>query len=349
MGAIDADAHVIECQATFEHLDPEFRRFKPWITTKTTSDVVIPDNHGGNQKAFWVLDSRLQPMEGNVGTNTTKESREMANIAARLAHMDELDIDVQVLYPTVFLRPWTLDPVCEYAICKAYNRWLADIWAQAPKRLRWAAMVPLMSMDKVESELRFAKDHGACGVFLRGLECDKQFSHHYFFRLYEIAQELDLPICIHSGNGSFSSYGIYGDTSGLGRGKLQVAAAFHSLLLGDIPARFPKLRWGFVEASSEWIPFALNDLGIRLKRKGKRLSKTILQDNNMFVACLVTDSLDYILPFAGDGQLVVGTDYGHSDNSAEIEAMRKLKSDGKIPAAVADRILTDNSKALYGL
>jgi predicted TIM-barrel fold metal-dependent hydrolase len=52
---------------------------------------------------------------------------------------------------------------------------------------------------------------------------------------------------------------------------------------------------------------------------------------------------------AGDGQLVVGTDYGHADNSAEIEAMRKLKDEGKVAAAIADRILNDNARALYGL
>jgi predicted TIM-barrel fold metal-dependent hydrolase len=342
MGAIDADAHVIECEATFEHLDPEFRRFKPWITVQKSTDVAVANE-------FWVIDGRLQPMEGNVGSNTSKESREMGNIAARLAHMDELEIDVQVLYPTVFLRPWTQNPICEVAISRAYNRWMASIWKAAPDRLKWVVMPPLMSMDKVEEELRFGRDNGAVGVFLRGLECDRQFSHEYFFRLYELGQELDLPMCIHSGNGSFSSYGIYGGTSALGRGKLQVVASFHSLLLDNIPAKFPKLRWGFIEASAEWIPFALNDLGIRLRRRGKRLSPTIMKDNNMYVACLVTDSLDYILPFAGDSQLVVGTDYGHADNSAEIEALRKLKSDGKIPASAADKILTDNARALYGL
>jgi len=349
MGAIDADAHVIECEATFAHLEPEYRRFKPWITVKKTEDVTIADNKGGQQKEFWVIDGRLQPMEGNVGSNTSKESREMGNIAARLAHMDELEIDVQVLYPTVFLRPWTADPVCEYALCKAYNRWLASIWRAAPDRLRWCVMPPLLSMDKTEEEMRFAKDNGAVGVFLRGLELDKQFSDSRFFRLYELGEELDLPMCIHSGNGSFASYNVYGNEGALGRGRLQVVAAFHSLLLGGIPAKFPRLRWGFVEASAEWIPFALNDLELRYKRRGKRMSKSIIADNNMFVACQVTDDLGRIVPMAGDGQLVVGTDYGHADNSAEIEAMRKLKDEGKVAAAIADRILNDNARALYGL
>jgi predicted TIM-barrel fold metal-dependent hydrolase len=69
----------------------------------------------------------------------------------------------------------------------------------------------------------------------------------------------------------------------------------------------------------------------------------------MYVACQVTDDLEYVLKYSGDSQLVVGTDYGHADTSAEIEALRKLKDDGKVPAAVADRILDQNARALYGL
>jgi predicted TIM-barrel fold metal-dependent hydrolase len=142
---------------------------------------------------------------------------------------------------------------------------------------------------------------------------------------------------------------IYATEGGFGRSKLPVVSAFHSLLLNDIPAKFPNLRWGFVEVSAQWVPYVLNDLGLRFKRKGKRMSDTILADNNFYIACQATDELDYILPYAGDGQLVVGTDYGHADTSAEIEALRMVKNDGKVSAAVADMILDQNARALYGL
>jgi predicted TIM-barrel fold metal-dependent hydrolase len=56
-----------------------------------------------------------------------------------------------------------------------------------------------------------------------------------------------------------------------------------------------------------------------------------------------------ILPYAGEDNLVIGTDYGHSDSSTEIEALRLLKQDGKVPARVIDKILGDNPRALYGL
>ena len=47
--------------------------------------------------------------------------------------------------------------------------------------------------------------------------------------------------------------------------------------------------------------------------------------------------------------MVIGTDYGHSDNASEIEALRRIREQGKIKAAVVEKILSDNPCALYGL
>ncbi len=46
---------------------------------------------------------------------------------------------------------------------------------------------------------------------------------------------------------------------------------------------------------------------------------------------------------------MIGTDYGHADSATEIEAMRKLRTAGGLPAAVVDGILEANPRALYGL
>ena len=51
--------------------------------------------------------------------------------------MDEIGTGVQVLYPTLFLRPVTDSPRIELALCKSYNRWMADISSKDKKRLRW--------------------------------------------------------------------------------------------------------------------------------------------------------------------------------------------------------------------
>ena len=348
MGSIDSDAHVIECEATFNYMDPEFEHLKPMVVVQK-SGISETDLEGRTQKEYWIIDGKLQPKEGNIGSNTSKESREMIDVQARLDHMDELEIDVQVLYPTVFLRAWTQNPELELALCRSYNRWLADIWSRAPDRLRWVVMPPLLQMDKVKEELEFAKKNGACGIFMRGLECERRVATPYFYSLFDMAAELDMPICFHSGNNSFAVRDIYAKECGFGRSKLPVVSAFHNLLMDDVPAKWPTVRWGFVEVSAQWIPYALNDMDIRFGRRGKELSPSIMADNNIYVACQVTDDLDWVLKYSGEDTLLVGTDYGHADTSAEIEALRKLRDDGKVSPAAADKILNDNARAFYGL
>ena len=61
-----------------------------------------------------------------------------------------------------------------------------------------------------------------------------------------------------------------------------------------------------------------------------------LKENRIYVTCQTDDDLDQVLTYAGEDNLVIGTDYGHADNAAEIEALRKLRNDGQI-AGSSDR------------
>jgi predicted TIM-barrel fold metal-dependent hydrolase len=286
----------------------------------------------------------------NVGAETPKESREMGDITARLKHMDELGVDVQVLYPTFCLRPFTRRRDLELALARSYNRWLIDIWKAAPERLRWVALLPLLSMDKALEEARFAKQNGACGIFIRGLEGDRLLSDPYFFPLYEQAGRLDLPICVHSATGSFTVHDFFVDESGFNKFKLAVVGSFHSLLFNGVPDRFPNTRWGFIEVSSQWVPYAIHDFARRAERRGQSVDRRdVLRTNRIYVAVQTDDDIPYVLGYSGEDALVIGTDYGHNDTSSEILALRKLKEDGNVPARVVNKILDDNARALYGL
>lgn len=346
MKTIDADAHVLEIPYSWEFMDEADKAFQPMVVTYAAGQQKF-SNEGNVQKEFWVVDGRIQPKEANVGAaNTTQEAREMRDIDARLKHMDELEIDVQVLYPTLFLRPITLKAPVEAALVKSYNRWLGEIWKKGKGRLRWVAMPPLLSMDTVRDELAWCKDNGACGVFMRGLECERVLSDGYFTPLYKAAEELDLPICLHSGTNAFQVHDFFAGDSGFNRFKLSVVGAFHTLIMDGMPAKFPKIRWGFVEVSAQWIPYVMNDLGLRFKRRGRRIGT--MKDYNMYVACQVTDDIADIIKVSGEDNLVVGTDYGHHDTSTEIEALRLLKQNGKVAPAVVDKILGPNAARLYG-
>ena len=347
---VDADAHVIETPMTFEYLEDSEKKFTPLVVNQT-SGAEQRSNEGNLRSEFWIVDNNVYAKDRNVESKISRaEWREMKDIEGRVQHMDELEIDVQVLFPTLFLRPCTDDMQVEFALFRAYNRWLADIWAKAPDRLPWAAMVPFRSpIEKIREELEWCKAHGAKSIFMRPLECELEVYDPYFFPLYDLAQELDLAITFHAGNGSFHIHDFYFPTN-FPIHKLSMVAAFHGLLMNEVPNRFPELRWGFIEASSQWLGYAINDYTLRKRIQGKRVSDNVLRDNRIYVAVQVTDDLDYILDrYADEEFLVVGTDYGHTDTSAEIEALRILRDDEKIPAAAVDKILGPNAARLYGL
>lgn len=341
MPTIDADAHVLETERTWDYMQTSEREFKPQIVS-----VSRPD---GARDEHWLIDGRLQLKSGNVGQDAPKASREMEDMEARLKHMDELRVDIQVLYPTVFLRPITARPEVELALCKSYNRWLADIWRKGRERLRWVAVLPLLSMDEALAEARFAKENGGCGIFIRGLEGERRLSDPYFYPLYEEAGRLDMPICVHSGTGSFTLHDFFSRECGFAKFKLAVVGAFHSLVFDGIPDKFPKTRFGFIEVSAQWVPYAIHDLARRFEKRGKRLKKDLLRESRIYVACQTDDDLPYILSYAGENNLVIGSDYGHADTATEIEALRKLKHHGELKSDVIQKILEDNPKAFYNL
>jgi predicted TIM-barrel fold metal-dependent hydrolase len=341
MSAIDADAHVLESDRTWDYMPESEREFRPRV-------VATPDvrESGGE---CWLIDGRLHPKARNVGQDTPKASREMEDIAARIKHMNELGVDIQVLYPTVFLRPFTSRPEVELAFCRSYNRWLVDIWRQGKGRLRWVVVLPLLSMDKALAEAKWAKENGACGIFIRGLEGERRLSDPYFYPLYEEASTLDMPICVHSATGSFTVHDFFAEECGFAKFKLAVVGAFHSVIFDGIPERFPKLRLGFIEVSAQWVPYAIHDLARRFERRGELLSRDLLRESRIYVACQTDDDLRYVLKYSGADALLIGSDYGHADTASELEALRKLKQKGEVSADIIDKILDHNPRAFYGL
>ena len=103
---IDADAHVVETDRVWDYLDASEKKYRPTLVT-------APHNP---QRQFWVLDGENlgdkfpSPNEKQSENHfkrfgrevaTPVKARELSDVKQRLRHMDELGIDVQVLY---FLR-----------------------------------------------------------------------------------------------------------------------------------------------------------------------------------------------------------------------------------------------------
>jgi predicted TIM-barrel fold metal-dependent hydrolase len=357
MAIIDADTHVDECEDTWAYMAPSEARFRP-VTLVPTQEMVAGTTPPGYTR-HWLIDGHLsiRRIRDDKRTGTTVEARELHDVQARLRHMDEMGVDIHVMYPTLFLTYLTSDPATQTALCKSYNRWLADRASQSNGRLRWVAVLPMLDIDAAVDELRWARDKGACGVFKLATEVGRKVTDPYFFPVYEEASALDLPVCIHTGSGDPSPDGG-GVLDGLGG--TTMLDAFFRVVFSGLPAQFPKLRFGFIEAGASWVPYVLDRLQARRERMAWAYSgfkytdekEDLFRQNRLFVTCQTIEDVPYLLRFGTEDNLLIGTDYSHADQSAEIDSLRILQGwgeDGTLSKDAVRKILEANPKEFYGL
>ncbi len=356
MSVIDADAHVVETERTWDFLDPGDQKYRP---------VLLKPNDE-SKRAFWQVDGKvcgqtrpvitsrdLDELSNSLSRNVANipAARDMEDVSVRLRHMDELGVDVQVLHTSIFIERVAIRAETEIAVCKGWNRWLADIWKQGQGRLLWSCVLPLMTLEAALEEIQFCKEHGACAVFLRCIEGDRLLYDPYFYPLYDRASLLNMAMIVHVAVANPEYLDLVGQYNGRAAGfwkfRLPAVGAAHSLLMSELPKRFPELRWGILEAGAQWIPHVIKDIQRRTGTQGK--DQHLLRDNRVYVACETIDDVPYVMDYSGEDNIVIGTDYGHTDPGTELDAITVLKQQGQVTDAVFKKIVDDNPRTLYGI
>jgi uncharacterized protein len=363
----DADTHIAEPPEMWSFLDSEWYPRRPVI-------VSLPDDtQYGASDHMWLIDGQIFPRPagrgGNVLVTPTAQSsirsradvkaRELLDLPMRYADMQTTQVDVQVVYPTLFLAYLTSDPAYEVALCKAYNRFLADVSDRSDGKIRWVVVPPLHDVCATIEELRFGKQHGACGVFFRGIEGDRTLDDPYFFPVYQEAEALDLPICVHQGQGAPALNNLIDiqRSHTFTHGRLPPLVAFRNIVANAIPELFPKLRWGFIETGLSWIPFVLYQLRGTRRADPTFWGPRLFQEYNIWVSYELGEDLPYALQYVGEDHVVVGTDYGHhtpgttdrlaADPSAQVHMVNNLRDRSDLPAELLDKLLVHNPARLY--
>jgi len=353
---IDADAHVIETEHTWDYMDPSERKFRPRLffspDDKTRQYWVIDDKIRGF-RARTLSEQELTEFSQQVGRNveTPQAARELDDVELRLKHMDELGIDIQVLHNTFWIEQITTRPEVEAALCWSWNRWLADISRKSNGRLRYSCVVPTINIGEAVAQIKFAKENGAAAVCMRPLEGERHLDDPYFYPIYQTASDLDLAIAIHAANGSPENCDLYRPAPAAPFALFRVptvTACFH-LLMSEVPREFPNLRWGFIEASAQWVPWVYREAEIRYRVNSRPVPENLFEEYKVYVTCQINDDVPYIIGYAGEHRLVIGTDYGHTDSSAALNALRDFQSIEGISQEIKERILTHNAKELYAL
>jgi uncharacterized protein len=373
MRYIDADGHVEECVTTFsdKYLDPAYRPLRPTVI-------------GRDGLAYWVIDEQMFPRRvgkgcNNLGTPASYdgkptrhtalkpdsiESMELTDIDARLRSMDEEEIAIQVVYPSLFLAyPLTSNTALATALYSSYNRWLGDRLS-GNERIKWAAIANLEDVGAAVQQVREAKSLGAAAVMVLGTAGDLTFDHPTLLPFFEALAEANLPVAVHVGWSCPALNNIYSHIypSGVIAFLVPVMMGLVGLISGGVLDRFPDLRVAFLEAGCQWVHFVLERMDHRFRRTRNQLSTfhsqtaprhdlppmDYVRKGNLFFS---TEADDVLLPqvieLVGENNMVFGSDMPHGDREPFV--VRKVKERKDIGDSAKLKILESNPVRLYGL
>ena len=359
---VDADGHVVEPESAWARLPDEVR---PRITRDARGYVHVVV--GDTEILAVPLGNLARPGSTFDDPDTFRPLADALpggwDPVLRLADMDAEEIDQAVLYPSIGLYFCVVpEPAAAVTLAVAYNDWLAGYCATAPRRLFGAAMLPLQDPAAAAVELRRAVGElGFVAGFVRpNPVLGRSLSDRAYDRLWDTAEELDVPIGIHEGSS------VIVPTLGADRpfNPMILHAVSHSfeemlacaqLITFGVLERHPALRLVFLESSGGWAPFWLERLDEQAESFGGFCPDLKLRPSEYFARqCAISFEVDErtlpaLAPFVGAERIVWGSDYPHHDATfpGAVEALRHTIA--PCPTAIQAKLLGLNARGIYRL
>ena len=375
---LDSDLHTMEPDGLWaEYLEEPFKKFAPQFLRSTERAPNQPVIRIGDIE---IAEFSKRPRTAVVGRSL--QERAFArhphyavahargyDAATHLEAMDIEGIDVAVIYGTrgrQVLMHDDLDPQLAAALARAHNNWTRDFCARDPNRLKFAAQLAFHDVPAAVAEARRAVlELGAVAVIgtpnpIRG----RHVHDPEMEPLWTAIEELGVPVGFHPTGQSSLRDDIarrYVDTPNgrvigvAGRNPIELMMAFGSMAAGGVLERHPGLRCAFLEGTCGWLPWSLWRLDEAWEKfgPGSEVQISQLPSQYFFRQCYIATDADekplrQVVEAIGDDNIVVSTDYPHSDGlfPVAIEEFVRLEGVGDKTKA---KILWDNCARLYKL
>ena len=177
-------------------------------------------------------------------------------------------VDAEILFPNKGLVIWaTPDPVFSQAMCRVWNDWAWETFADYNDTLCPMACIASADIDGAIAEIKTRASQGFKGLSLPCKPVWGPGSHEHlnynlpeFQPLWAVIQETGLPITFHVSTGR-------DPRTSRGHGGAVVNYAVHSLsptmepianlCASGVLDEFPDLKFGTVEAGIGWVPWSL--------------------------------------------------------------------------------------------
>ncbi len=372
---VDADGHVLEPLDTWQkYIDPQYRdRAVRMEHDENGWEVLLFDNKPcevarGTLGAIGGVGSDAEELEAffTPGKRTYSDGAPLGSYdpKARIKVMDEEQIDVALLYPTIgiFWEGWITEAKLAAAYTRAYNRWIIDFCSDHPKRLFPIAHISLLDPEGAAGEVKWAKERGCVGVYLspdmpaRG---GKHFDDPAFVRFWETVQDLDMPVGFHvivRDSPSFQEWLKPDASAGLFTFAflaIDVMAAFTQMMSLGMFEKYPRLKCSVLESGANWISAWLDRLDHKYRPMASRTSLKMPPSEYFYRQCLVSADPDEtltakVIEHIGADYFLWASDYPHID--ADFGVVKELKERiAPLPETEQRKVLGENAIRFYGL
>jgi uncharacterized protein len=370
---IDADGHVMEPADLWDrYIDREFYGVRPRVGADVHDNGMVV---AGNVMSRTGL---LQPGEDYdiesyrrvaVGDWTERYRREWElgfPAPSYLEAMDAEGIDRMVLYPSRGLFAASverLDGPLSGAICRAYNRWLADFCSTTAGRLIGVALGALHDPAVAVDEARYAVEQlGHRGIMVRpNPYAGRTLEDRAYDDFYAQVAALNVPLATHEGSGVRMPE--YGDrhVSRLAQHAMchpmEQMGAVYSFTAGGVMARHPDLRVAILEAGGGWLPYWLHRLDEHVEWLGEipqeggdlEMSPSDYFRRQGWINCEPDEpNLQGIVDYLGADRLLWASDFPHPDAKYP-GAVESLFSKAQLSKEDLAAYAGANARALYQL
>jgi predicted TIM-barrel fold metal-dependent hydrolase len=352
--AIDADNHYYETvDACTRHLDKEFRERGVQVVQQGTHTLLL----AGGRKFRFIPNPTFDPIivagcmdvmfRGQIPEGVDPRSlmkleplrAEYQNRDARLAVMDEQDLETILMFPTLACgieQALRDDIPATMATLRAFNRWLDEDWGFSfQDRIVGVPMLSLADPDGAIEELQWLLDHGARMVHLRPAPVPtengrgRSFGHPDHDPVWARLAEADVPVAFHLGDSGYEVFaGAWGarDWFEPFRGGVDVLSklvvsdrpihdTIGSMVVDGVFHRHPTLRVASIENGSDWVH-------LLVKRLLKQANQTpwVFPDDpldtigaHVWVTPYYEEDMRKLADLIGTEHVLFGSDWPHGE------------------------------------
>lgn len=375
---LDSDMHVFEPHDLYlKYMDPKWGdRIPRGEPRKKHGQVKFKFGDGRPIRPSGVqvlppLSAKSVTVEGSPGEDEVAHRYEKPlkrdyDAVSQLEAMDDEGLDMAILFRTFPLHcDDSLDAKYANDLCRAWNSWISDFCKVDSTRLKPSALITLHDVDlAIDETRRVVQELGAIGLSLVPEPANGRHIHdRYYDPLWREAERLGVAICFHpAANPSqdqvvhrFKGHANEAVLINAFRNPIELMLAVGSFCAGGVLERFPDLRVAFLEGNCSWLPWLLYRLDERWKLRKNYADEPLSQrPSDYFLRqCFISvdveeDLITDVIKRIGDENIVISTDYPHSDSHWPNAINYFMSIDG-IGNNSRRKILWDNCARLYNI